>query len=68
MRELGPALRLLGIGWLVVIAILAGLLGGLWLDQRVLTGFPVFALLGVILGVITAFVGVRRLVRSATEE
>jgi F0F1-type ATP synthase assembly protein I len=47
------ALRFLGFGWLVVVAVLIGLFLGLWLDQRVHTT-PLFTILGVILGVAAA--------------
>lgn len=67
LRGLGPAFRLLGLGWLVVTAVVGGLLLGIWVDSLVRLGFPVFALLGLALGVITAYLGVRRLVVEATE-
>lgn len=67
LSSFGPAIRLLGLGWLVVIAIVGGLLLGLWVDGVFRLGFPIFALLGLALGVFTAFIGVRRLVAQATE-
>lgn len=66
LRDLGPAFRLLGLGWLVVTAVLGGFLLGIWVDGLVQIGFPAFALIGIALGVITAFFGVKRLVAQAT--
>lgn len=62
MRGWMAALRLIGLGWFVVASILLGLLGGLWLDGLFHLGFPLFMLVGLLLGVGAAFVGAFRLV------
>ena len=55
------AMRLLGLGWYVAIAIILGIVGGLWLDNRMGT-LPLFTLLGVLLGTVAAFYGLYRMV------
>ncbi len=55
------AMRLLGLGWYVAIAIILGVVGGLWLDNRMGT-LPLFTLLGVLLGSVAAFYGLYRMV------
>lgn len=51
-----PAVRLLGIGWYFAFCVTGGVVGGVlldrWLDTR-----PVFALIGVFLGLTLALVG-----------
>jgi len=56
MRALGPALSLLGIGWYFAVCIIGGIGGGLLLDGWVGTE-PLFALLGLLLGLTVAFWG-----------
>jgi hypothetical protein len=52
----GPAAYLLGIGWFFATAIAAGVLLGLWVDS--VTGLkPTFTLIGIVLGLLVAFVG-----------
>ena len=56
------ALQLLGLGWYVAICIVAGAVGGIWLDR--LSGLtPLFTLLGVLLGTVAAFYGLYKMVR-----
>ena len=55
------AMRLLGLGWYVAIAIILGIAGGIWLDDRMGT-LPLFTLLGVLLGTVAAFYGLYRMV------
>ena len=55
------AMRLLGLGWYVAIAIVLGIAGGIWLDNRLGT-LPLFTLLGVLLGSVAAFYGLYRMV------
>ena len=56
MNRLPPAARLIGIGWFFVVCIVCGLLGGVFLDR--LTGTePLLSMLGLLLGLVTAFVG-----------
>lgn len=55
------ALRIAGIGWYVAFCIVAGILGGLWLDKKLETT-PLFTLIGVVLGTVLAFYGIYRMV------
>jgi hypothetical protein len=55
--------RVGGIGWFVGIAIALGAYGGYWLDRKFDTA-PVLTLLGLALGVLTAFVGMIRLLSA----
>lgn len=52
--------RVSGIGWFVGISIALGAYGGYWLDKQFDTA-PVLTILGLALGVLTAFVGMIRL-------
>ena len=58
---LSIVLQLVGVGWYVVICIIGGLFGGLWLDRR-LDVLPVFTLVGVVLGTVMAFYGIYKMV------
>lgn len=60
---MGTAFRLLGIGWYVALCILGGGLGGVWLDSR-LGLSPLFTLLGLLLGIILAIVGMFRMLMA----
>ena len=51
------ALRLLGVGFFIGGAIVLGVLGGLWLDDRLGTR-PVLTLVGLFIGLAIAFIGV----------
>ena len=67
MQRLPAGLRLLGLGWYVAICIVLGILGGLWLDDK--TGkIPLFTLLGLFLGLISAFTGLYRIVNETVED
>ncbi len=55
--------RVVGIGWFVGTAIALGAYGGLWLDRQFDTA-PVLTLIGLALGVLTAFVGMIRLLSA----
>ncbi len=61
MRRWERALRLLGVGWYVGICLVLGVWGGRWLDERLNTR-PILVIAGLILGVITAFYGVYRMI------
>jgi F0F1-type ATP synthase assembly protein I len=52
-----PALSLLGIGFFIVIPIILGIWGGHWLDGKLNTG-PLWLIIGLILGIAVAIVGV----------
>ena len=55
------ALRLLGLGWYVALCVVAGAVGGIWLDR--LSGLtPLFTLLGVLIGTVAAFYGLYKMV------
>lgn len=55
--------RVGGIGWFVGISIALGAYGGFWLDRQFDTA-PVLTILGLALGVLTAFVGMIRLLSA----
>ena len=57
------ALRVTGLGWYVAFCIIAGVVGGLWLDG-VFNTRPAITVVGVVLGAVAAFYGVYR---SASE-
>ncbi len=54
------ALNLIGIGWFLGLSILAGVLGGMWLDSKFNTK-PILLLVGLVLGVLVAFWGAYRM-------
>jgi len=56
MQQFQVALRVIGIGWYMAIAIIAGVLGGLWLDGKLDTK-PGFLITGIILGLVVAGYG-----------
>ena len=58
---LAIVMQLVGVGWYVVVCIIGGLFGGLWLDGR-LDVLPVFTLVGVVLGTVMAFYGIYKMV------
>ena len=57
------ALRLVGIGWYVAICIGGGAAGGFWLDGRFDLS-PIFALLGLCVGVVIAITGMYRMLMA----
>ena len=59
--------RLIGLGWYVAFCLVAGILGGLWLDQQLRLS-PLFLLLGLAVGVVAAFMGIYRMVQESVEE
>ena len=54
------ALNIIGIGWFIGLSILLGVLSGLWLDDKLDTQ-PLFILIGLFFGLITAVYGVYRM-------
>ena len=56
LNQLPPTARLIGIGWYFVVCIVAGILGGVFLD-RVAGTDPWLTLLGLTLGLLLAFYG-----------
>ncbi len=61
MQKWSISLRILEVGWFVGIAIVAGVLGGIWLDNKVGTR-PLFVIIGLILGFATAVYGAVRMI------
>ncbi|MCK5576907.1 MAG: AtpZ/AtpI family protein [Dehalococcoidales bacterium] len=57
MRRWQAALSIIGIGWFVGLSLLGGVLGGLWLDNKLNTQ-PLFVLVGLFLGFAVAAYGV----------
>jgi F0F1-type ATP synthase assembly protein I len=66
MNRWPAALRLTGIGFYIATCILLGILTGLWLDNKLRT-IPLFILLGALLGLGLALLGVYRMVRPLME-
>ncbi len=65
-RWIGP-LRLIGVGWYIAICIVLGIVAGLWLDEKV--GLkPLFTLVGLFIGLASAFWGVYRLLFPAARK
>lgn len=56
------ALRLIGVGFYIGGCILLGIIGGLWLDNR-LSARPIFMIVGLIVGILLAFYGVYQMLR-----
>ncbi len=61
MSTRNAALRLIGVGFFIVVCILLGVLAGLWLDSKLGTSSHIFALLGVVAGIAIAAYGVYRM-------
>jgi F0F1-type ATP synthase assembly protein I len=56
-EALGLALNL---GWTMIFSLLLPLLAGIWLDKR-LESLPIFTMIGAVLGILAATVGVARM-------
>jgi uncharacterized membrane protein YqgA involved in biofilm formation len=61
------AIRLIGIGWYIAACILLGALGGRWIGQKLdgRSSETILTIVGLFLGLIIAFLGVYRMVKSA---
>ncbi|MCX5994480.1 MAG: AtpZ/AtpI family protein [Chloroflexi bacterium] len=61
------AIRLIGIGWYIAACILLGALGGRWIGQKLdgRSSETILTIVGLFLGLIVAFLGVYRMVKSA---
>ncbi len=57
MDKWGPAIKVLGVGFYILACIIGGILGGLWLDNKLNTK-PIFLLVGLVLGLVVASWGV----------
>jgi F0F1-type ATP synthase assembly protein I len=55
------ALRVAGLGWFVAVSVVAGILGGYFLDKAAGTT-PLFTLIGTVLGSVVAFYGVYKMI------
>jgi F0F1-type ATP synthase assembly protein I len=60
MHKWQAALNIIGIGWFIGLSILMGLLGGLWLDNKLNTQ-PLFIIIGLFFGFIIAVFGIYRM-------
>lgn len=58
---------LMGLGWYIGLSIVLPLLGGWWLDGKIGT-MPWFTLLGLVLGLVIAFVGTYRTLQTLERE
>jgi ATP synthase protein I len=69
-RRWVDALKFVGIGWYIAVCIVLGTLGGRWLGQKLDGGSTeaILTVLGVLLGVAVAFIGVYQMVRSMMSE
>jgi F0F1-type ATP synthase assembly protein I len=67
VKNLGRLGMMLQLGWTVALAVLVPLGLGLWLDSRFSTS-PLFILIGAMLGIVTATVGVVRVTTRAMDE
>jgi F0F1-type ATP synthase assembly protein I len=56
VNHLPAAVRLIGIGWYFAVCIVIGVVGGVLLD-RVTGTAPLLTLVGILLGLVTAFYG-----------
>ena len=66
MDRLPPTARLIGIGWYFAVCIVAGVVGGVFLD-RVADTTPWLTLLGLLLGLFTAFYGGYRMIMDVLQ-
>jgi F0F1-type ATP synthase assembly protein I len=60
MHKWQAALNVIGIGWFIGLSILTGILGGLWLDNKLNTQ-PLFIIIGLFFGFIIAVFGIYRM-------
>lgn len=67
MDRLPATARLIGIGWYVAICIVLGVVGGVLLD-RALDTSPWLTMLGLLLGLVTAFYGAYRLLMDVLRQ
>jgi hypothetical protein len=57
-------LRLMGLGWVVVLTLVVGVLGGLWLDGQLGTS-PLLTIVGLVIGLVGAYISARKLVTES---
>lgn len=61
MKRWGLLSQAMQLSWTLLFSLLLPLLGGIWLDRRLDTS-PLFVLIGALLGILAATVGVARMV------
>lgn len=66
MNQLPPAARLIGIGWYFAVCIVLGVVGGVLLDRATDTA-PLLTLIGLALGLLTAFYGGYRMLMDVLQ-
>ena len=66
MDGLPPTARLIGIGWYFAVCIVMGVVGGFLLDKVTGTA-PLLTLLGLLLGLVTAFYGGYRMLMDVLQ-
>ena len=59
--------RLVGLGWYIAACLVMGILAGIWLDQALRTA-PLCMLMGLALGLVTAFTGMYRMLAGVVED
>ena len=62
MRRRMSALGTMGVGFYVSATIILGLVGGIWLDNK-LDSKPLWTIVGLVLGIVVAFYGVYTMMR-----
>jgi len=69
-RRWAEVVRFVGIGWYIAVCILLGVLGGRWLGQKLdgSSSEAIFIILGLCLGLVVAFLGVYRMLRTIMSE
>ncbi|MCB0794623.1 MAG: AtpZ/AtpI family protein [Flavobacteriales bacterium] len=63
-KQYNTYLRFSALGFQMIGMVLAGVLGGNWLDGRITLGFPLFTLVGSLLGITGAMVFLFKETRS----
>ncbi len=61
------AARLMGIGWYIGLSVAGGILGGIWVDNKLGTSI-LFTLVGVVLGTAVALYGTYRMISPLMKE
>lgn len=59
--------QLLVLGWYIALCLVLGILAGVWMDRQFGLA-PLFLLLGLTLGLISAFYGMMRMLAQATQK
>ncbi len=61
------AARLMGIGWYIGLCVAGGILGGIWVDNKLGTSI-LFTLVGIVLGLAVALYGTYRMISPLLKE